>query len=90
MNKILVGLIGLSLLGSTSIVHADGIVIPVSIKVESFKKEMKSRGMDLFGSDDSDGHIDNLGTSIKVITYRPVTTEQMDLIKEVASKNVRD
>lgn len=87
MNKILVGLI--LMVFSTSIAFADGVIIPLPIKVESFKKEMKSLGMDLSGDDDADGYVENLGTSIKVITYRPVTIEEMDLIREAAIKTVR-
>lgn len=89
MNKILVVLTMLTLIGATSISYADGVIIPVSVKVNEFKKEMKLRGMDLSGEDYSDGTIENRGTSIKVITYKPVTIEQMDLMKEVAFKTVR-
>lgn len=90
MNKILVGLVGITLLISlTSIVHADGVVIPMSIKVEAFKEEMKKSGMDLYGRDDSDGEVENKGTSIKVITYKPVSIEQMDLMTKAAVKTVR-
>lgn len=79
----------LTLLGATSISYADGVIIPVSIKVERFKELMKEKGMNLYGGDDADGEVQNNGTAIKVITYRPVTLEQMDLIREVAFKTVR-
>lgn len=88
MRKILVGLT-IILLSSTSIAHADGVVIPVSIKVNAFIADMKEHGMDLSGSDYSDGKIEDSGTTIKVITYRPVTIEQMDLIKDAAFRNRR-
>lgn len=68
---------------------ADGVVIPVSIKVEAFKKEMKSKGMNLYGGDDADGEIQNYGTSMKVITYKSVTMNQLELIKNAAFKTVR-
>ena len=77
------------MLSFPSIAHADGIIIPFSIKVNEFKKEMKKSGMDLYGRDNSDGEVSNNGTSIKIITYKPVTLEEMELIKEIASKTVR-
>ena len=77
------------MLSFPSIVHADGIEIPFPIKVNEFKKEMKKSGMDLYGRDNSDGEVANNGTSIKIITYKPVTLEEMELIKEIASKTVR-
>lgn len=89
MNKITVGLIVVALMGSTVISYADGVVIPFSIKTDAFKKEIKSRGLDLYGTDKSDGEIQNNGTSMKIITYKPVTSEQMDLMKDVANKTVR-
>ena len=89
MNKILGGLIVVALISLPSISFADGVVIPASIKVEEFKKEMKHKGMDLYGGDDSDGLVENYGNKIKVITYLPVTMEQMDLMKEAAFRNVR-
>lgn len=87
MRKILVGLV--MLIGSTSIAHADGVVIPVSIKINAFIEDMKQQGMDLSGCDECDGKIEDSGTKIKVITYRPVTIEQMDLMKDAALRNRR-
>lgn len=75
---------------STTTALADGVIIPGSIKVEQFKEEMKSLGMDLYGTESSDGEIQNKGTEIKVITYKPVTIEQMDWMKDAAKKSVRD
>lgn len=91
MNKIAVGLI-LTLgvvMGSTVISYADAVVIPVSIRVDAFKSEMKKCGMDLSGQDSSDGEILNMGTSMKVITYKSVTPKQLDLIRDVAFKTAR-
>lgn len=68
---------------------ADGIVIPGSIKLNEFKRLMKERGMDLSGTDNADGMIESGGNKIKVITYQPVTLEQLDLMKEVASITLR-
>lgn len=79
----------LSVLSLTTISYADGIIIPMSIKVEQFKKEVKEKGLDLYGSDSSDGEVQNLGTSMKVITYRPATLDELDLIKDVSFKTVR-
>ena len=89
MNRIVAGLIGVTLMGFATISYADGVLVPGSIKIASFKKEMKKRGMDLYGRDDSDGAIENGGTQIKIITYKPVTPEQLDLIKDVSYKNAR-
>lgn len=91
MNKIAVALIltiGVGV-GSTAISYADGVVIPMSIKVEKFKKEMKHHGINLYGGDEADGYIQNDGNKIKVITYKPVTMEQLELIKQAAFKTVR-
>lgn len=91
MKKMVVGVslaIGV-VLASTTICFADGVIIPASIKVEAFKEEMKKHGMDLYGRDDSDGEVQNSGNSMKVITYKSVTIEQMDLIKDVAVKTRR-
>ncbi len=68
---------------------ADGVIIPVSIKVDEFKKDMMDKGMNLYGGDKADGEIENKGTQIKIITYKPVTMEQMELMKTVAFKTVR-
>lgn len=76
-------------MASTTISYADGVIIPGSIKVEAFKKEMKEHGMNLYGGDEADGEIENDGTRIKVITYKPVTPEQMEIMKDAASKSVR-
>lgn len=88
MKKILGGLIVL-MLSLPSIAHADGVIIPASIKVNEFKKEMKILGMDLYGNDESDGEIINNGTSIKVVTYKPISIEQLELLKETAFKTSR-
>lgn len=90
MNKILVGLIVGALISSTSISYADGVVIPMSIKVEAFKKDIKSHGLNLDGGDEADGEIHNNGNSMKVITFKPVTPAQLELIKDAASRNVRN
>lgn len=90
MKKIAVGLMVLMIMGSTVISYADGVVIPVSIKVEAFKKMMKEKGMNLYGGDEADGFVEDSGNKIKVITYKPVTMEQMDLMKESAFKAVRN
>ena len=75
--------------GSTTISYADGVIIPASVRVEAFKKQMKENGIDLYGTDDSDGTIENLGTQMKVITYKPVTSQQLELIRIYAIKNAR-
>lgn len=77
-------------LGLTTISYADGVIIQKSIKVKGFIAEMKERGLDFSGGDDSDGEIQNGGTQIKVVTYKPVTPEQLNLIRDVAFHNVRN
>lgn len=89
MNKIVVGVLVLLMMASTTICYADGVIIPGSIKVKAFKKEMKKYGFNLDGEDDSDGYIENYGTKIKVITYKPVTLDDLEVIKKVAFENVR-
>jgi len=90
MNRIVVGVSVLLIMASTTISYADGVIIPASIKVEQFKKEMLAHGIDLSGGDDADGFIESKGNEIKVITFNPVTIEQMELMKEVAFKTVRE
>jgi hypothetical protein len=70
--------------------YADGIVVPMSTKVGMFKKLMKQKGMNLYGRDNSDGHVEDNGSrGIKVITNLSVTDEQLEWIKECAVKAVR-
>lgn len=69
---------------------ADAVIIPGSVKVSKFKKIMKEFGMDLCGRDDADGLVEQRGTQIRVITYRPVTIEQMDWMKKAAQKSLRE
>lgn len=91
MNRLLVGVIvsiGV-IMASTSMSFADGVIIPGSIKIEEFKKVMKENGMDLYGDDESDGFIENEGNKIKVVTYKSVTMEQLEMMKETAFKTVR-
>lgn len=72
-----------------SMSFADVVQIPGSIRVGEFRKFMKNAGMDLSGKDESDGMIENQGTRIKVVTYQAVTMEQLDLMKEAATKSTR-
>lgn len=76
-------------LATAPLSFADGVIIPGSIKVERFKQLMKEHGMDLYGGDDADGEIQNSGTKMKVVTYKPVTLEQMETMKEVATLSLR-
>lgn len=87
MNKIVVGLVAL-VISSTTICYADTIRVPFSVKSDSFKKDMKEHGIDFSGTDDSDGEITQVG-GFKVITYKPMTPEQMDLIKDSCFRNAR-
>lgn len=68
---------------------ADVAWIPGSIKVEQFKEEMMARGMDLSGTDDADGLVENQGTRLKVVTYGELTMEQLNDLKEAATKSLR-
>lgn len=89
MNKL--GVMGLIVLGliTSSLSFADQIVIPLSIKQDKFVKEMKKRGMDLRRRDDSDGYVEYGPQGFMVVTYKPITFEQLDLIREVSFKCVR-
>lgn len=75
---------------SASISYADGVVIPRGVKMTAFKSEMLKHGMDLSCEDNADGCVENNGNMIKVITYKPVSSEQLEWIKDAAFKTVRD
>lgn len=69
---------------------ADVAWIPGSIKVERFKEEMAKVGMDLSGTDEADGLVENFGTKLKVVSYRSLTIEQLDQLKEAARVSLRE
>ena len=73
----------------SAISFADGVIIPGSIKVNEFKEKMKQKGYDLSGSDEAYGEVENNGTKMKIITYKPVTEEELNIIKETAFETVR-
>ena len=89
MKRILLGLITIGVIGSSSISYADVVNIPFCLKLEAFKKELKEKGFNAYGGDNADGEIENFGTSIKVITYKPVSIEKMEVMKDVAMHHVR-
>lgn len=68
------------------ICFADEIRIPMSIKVDKFKEECLKGGLNL---NDVDGFIENHGMSFKVFSYKNLTTEQLDLIKESTWKSLK-
>ncbi len=87
---ILAGLIA-TMIVAAPLSYADGIIVPMSTKVGMFKKLMMEKGMDLYGRDNSDGHVEDNGSKgIKVITNTSVTDEQLEWIKECAVKAVRN
>lgn len=86
---IIAGLIA-TMLVAAPFAFADVAWIPGSIKVEKFKQLMLDRGMDLSGGDEADGLVENFGTKIKVVTYREVTIEQLDMMKEAATLALRE
>lgn len=63
---------------------ADVIWIPMATKVDKLKLELKEHGIDLYGTDESDGYVENLGTKIKIVTNRWMEDDEMELIKEAA------
>lgn len=74
----------LAILGSPSLSYADVIWIPMPTKVKMFKKLMKERGLDLSGTDEADGHVEDHGTKIKIVTHRWMEMDELDKIKEAA------
>lgn len=64
--------------------YADGVIIPMSTKVNMFKKLMKEHGIDLSGEDDADGRVEDYGTTIKVYTNKPLTLDELEIIKQAA------
>lgn len=86
MKNLLAGFIALMALSLASISFADEIHIPIAINIENFKADCLARGLDL---NDKDGFVENKGMSIIVYTYHTASEEQMDLIKDMAFKNVR-
>lgn len=64
----------------------DEIIIPFALNIEPFKKELKSKGIDLY---DKDGFVENKASRVIIYTYEPTTEEQKEIIKISAFKNMR-
>lgn len=85
-----VGIIVLVALTLSSHVWADSIIrIPFSIKEQQFKDMMLDKGVDLSGSDESDGMTRVGGKGFEVVLFGEEDFEKMDKVKEVAFKCVR-
>ena len=87
MNKVLV-IIGLCLLIASPLL-ADEIEIPFAIYTQDFIEDALTKGFDLTDSRDAHGFIDNRGARFIVCTYKQVTMEQLDLIKNLTWKHLR-
>lgn len=68
---------------------SDEVRVPFAIYLEDFKAEAKENGFDLYDTRESHGFIENKGGRFTVCTYRSVTQEQLDLIKELTWKHLR-
>ena len=61
----------------------------MATKVGQFKKECMDKGLDLYGHDDSDGHVEDNGTKIKVVTNRWMEQNELDIIMDAAVASKR-
>jgi hypothetical protein len=84
MRKLGTFILAFALVGVPSLSYADVLWIPMPTKVEMFKKLMLEKGIDLYGTDDSDGHVENHGTKIKVVTNFETNQEHLDVVLECA------
>ena len=87
-NIVVVGMASLFIF-TTTMTYADIIHIPRATKVKQFVEESRRLGLDLSGSDESDGFVNDRGTEIEIVTYRNMTLEELEIIKESAFKAVR-
>lgn len=69
-----------------SISSADEVHIGFPVKLQEFKAYTNQRGFNL---DDKDGFIENKGQEIIVYSYRTMTPEQMQIVKDATFKNLR-
>lgn len=83
--KIVISLTLLAIFGC-SISSATEINIPFPVYADQFKVDAKERGFDLY---DGDGFVENKGDNFKVFTYKAVTDEQLEIIKDLTWKNMR-
>lgn len=83
MGKVIVGIAILSMAFPISL-FADVVWIPMPTKVGEFKEIMREKGMDLSGSDNAEGFVEDHGTKIKVVTYGTLSNKQLDDMKDAA------
>lgn len=69
---------------------ADEVNIPFAINKTKFLEETKSLGLDLYDNETSDGFIKNEGQKFIVYTYKTITVEQLNIIKDCTFKSLRD
>ena len=81
--------ISLAFLALSPYSHADEIHAPFAINVEDFKTDAKAHGFDLYDQKDSQGFVENRGSSFVVYTYRTATPEQLDLVKDLTWRHRR-
>lgn len=82
-----IGILTILLSLGCSLSFADEIRIPVSVKVDDFKNECKKSGFDL---NEVDGFVENKGQRFIVYTYKSVTDQQLEIIKDAAWKTKRN
>jgi hypothetical protein len=70
--------------------NADEIEIPFGLYAEDFKAETLKQGLDLSGSRESRGFVEDKGGHFKVYTYRTAKPEELEIIKNVAFKTIRE
>lgn len=68
---------------------ADEVEIPFGIYAEEFKAEVLREGLDLSGSRESKGFVEDRGGSFKVYTYKTASLADLDIIKNAAFKAIR-
>ena len=68
---------------------ADEIKIPFGVYIDAFKTECKSKGLDLYGTQKSNGFVTDEASNFSVFTYHTATPEQMEIVKEATWKNIR-
>lgn len=69
--------------------YSDEVIIPFAVYVDDFKTDMKNCGIDLYDDRHSDGFIKNEGTKITIFTYRSLTIDELQTIKDLCFKHHR-
>ena len=83
------GIIVTGILLAQPLLFADEMQIPFAINTNKFLEEAKAVGLDLYGEDDSIGHVENKGTQFIVYTYGMMSSSDLDKLKEITWKSIR-